>query len=67
MGKEIINKVAKSPIITFDLEEYCPKGERLKIDCNKLSKMNKQFHIQNGYIIAIPEDDDKGRVIIEKV
>ena len=35
MEKEIINKVAKSPIITFDLEEYYPKGERLKIDISQ--------------------------------
>ena len=32
MEKEIINKVAKSPIVTFDLEEYYPAGERHKID-----------------------------------
>lgn len=42
-------------------------GEELKKQKKILSKMNKQFHIQNGYIIAIPEDDDEGRVIIEKV
>ena len=35
MGKEIINKVAKSTIITFDLEEYYPEGERLKIDISQ--------------------------------
>ena len=35
MGKEIKNKVAKSPIINFDLEEYYPKGERLKIDISQ--------------------------------
>ena len=41
--------------------------ERLENDCNKLSEINKQFHIQNGYIIAIPKDNDKGRAIIKKV
>ena len=35
MEKEIINKVAKSPIVTFDLEEYYPKGERIKIDISQ--------------------------------
>ena len=35
MEKEIINKVAKSPIVTFDLEEYYPEGERLKIDISQ--------------------------------
>ena len=35
MEKEIINKVAKSPIVTFDLEEYYPNGERLKIDISQ--------------------------------
>jgi len=29
---EIINKVAKSPIITFKLEDYQPQGERLLLD-----------------------------------
>lgn len=35
MEKEIINKVAKSPIVTLDLEEYYPEGERLKIDISQ--------------------------------
>ncbi|CAN5569438.1 DUF2480 family protein [soil metagenome] len=29
---EIINKVALSPLITIDLEEYYPEGERVSID-----------------------------------
>ncbi len=29
---EIINRVANSPIITFDLEEYYPQGERIVYD-----------------------------------
>ncbi len=29
---EIVNRVAKSPIITFDLGEYYAKGERVQID-----------------------------------
>lgn len=29
---EIINRVANSPLITFDLEDYYPKGERVMYD-----------------------------------
>ena len=29
---EIINRVANSPLVTFDLEEYYPKGERVIYD-----------------------------------
>ncbi len=32
MSKEIVNRVANSGLISFDLEEYYPKGERIKID-----------------------------------
>jgi hypothetical protein len=36
MAEEIINKVANSGIITFDLEEYYPKGERVLFDLKPL-------------------------------
>jgi hypothetical protein len=29
---DIVNKVAKSPLITFNLEDYYPKGKRVQID-----------------------------------
>ena len=32
MNQEIINRVANSGLITFNLEEYYPKGNRLMID-----------------------------------
>ena len=32
MENEIINKVANSGLITIDLEEYYPKGERVLFD-----------------------------------
>ena len=32
MSKEIINKVANSKLITFDLEEYYPEGKRHLLD-----------------------------------
>ena len=32
MEKEIVNKVAQSPLVTFKLEEYYPQGERVAID-----------------------------------
>ena len=32
MQKEIINRVANSPLKTFDLEEIYPEGERILFD-----------------------------------
>ncbi len=32
MEGEIVNRVAKSPLITFDLEDHYPKGERKLLD-----------------------------------
>lgn len=32
MEKEIVNRVAQSQLITFDLEDYYPKGERKVLD-----------------------------------
>ena len=32
MAEEIINKVAQSKLVTFDLEDYYPKGERKVLD-----------------------------------
>lgn len=32
MGEEIINKVAKSPLIQIDLEDYYVEGKRISID-----------------------------------
>lgn len=32
MDNEIVNKVAQSGLITIDLEEYYPKGERIVLD-----------------------------------
>ena len=32
MADEIINKVAQSKLVTFDLEDYYPKGERKVLD-----------------------------------
>ena len=32
MSEEIINRVAKSPLVSFNLEDYYPKGERVVID-----------------------------------
>ena len=36
MGKEIVNRIANNKnLITFDLEEYYPKGERILFDIKK--------------------------------
>ena len=35
MENEIVNRVAKSPIITFDLEDLYQEGPRLGIDISK--------------------------------
>ncbi len=32
MAEEIINRIEKSPLITLDLEEFYPKGERIVFD-----------------------------------
>ncbi len=32
MEKEIINRVAQSKLVTFDLEEYYPEGRRVQLD-----------------------------------
>lgn len=32
MAEEIVNKVAQSKLVTFDLEDYYPKGERKVVD-----------------------------------
>ncbi len=32
MQEEIINRVAKSPLVVFDLEDYYPSGHRIGID-----------------------------------
>ncbi|MBZ0327671.1 MAG: DUF2480 family protein [Altibacter sp.] len=35
MEKEIVNRVANSKLITFDLEDFYPKGERISFDISK--------------------------------
>lgn len=35
MADEIVNRVAKSPLVTFDLEEYYPEGERKTLDLSQ--------------------------------
>ena len=35
MEKEIVNRVAKSKLITVDLETYYPKGDRFEIDLSQ--------------------------------
>ena len=35
MSREIVNKVANSQLVTIDLEDYYPKGERTLIDIKK--------------------------------
>ena len=35
MAEEIVNRVAKSPLITLDLEELYPQGERKKLDLSQ--------------------------------
>ena len=32
MAKEIVNRVAQSKLVTIDLEDFYPKGERVEID-----------------------------------
>ena len=62
MTDEIINKVANSGLITFDLEEYYPKGERYFFDMKEhlfegllLKKKNLEFSLNRiiGWNIKI--------------
>ena len=32
MAHEIVNRVAKSSLVTFDLEEHYPEGKRVALD-----------------------------------
>ena len=35
MSGEIVNRVAKSSLITFDLEEIYPEGKRMRLDLSQ--------------------------------
>ena len=35
MAKEIVNRVAKSALVTLDLETYFPEGKRVEIDLSQ--------------------------------
>lgn len=35
MSKEIVNRVANSPLVTIDLESFYPEGRRLQIDISQ--------------------------------
>jgi len=35
MEEEIVNRVAKSPLVTFDLESYYPEGNRYEVDLSQ--------------------------------
>ena len=48
MPDEIINKVANSKLVSFDLEDYYPKGERVLIDI-KYWLFQEQVLIEKEY------------------
>ncbi len=47
MAQEIINRVAQSNLVTFDLEDYYPKGERVVLDVKEW--------LHEGYILKEKE------------
>ncbi len=47
MAQEIINRVAQSNLVTFDLEDYYPKGERIVLDVKEW--------LHEGYILKEKE------------
>lgn len=47
MAEEIINRVAQSNLVTFDLEDYYPKGERVVLDVKEW--------LHEGYILKEKE------------
>lgn len=72
MTKEIVNRVAQSSLITFDLEEHYPKGERKTLDLSQwledgLILREKQFRAalkafdfssyQNAYVALYCSSD----------
>ena len=56
MEKEIINKVAKSPIVTFDLEEYYPKNPIGVLSGPNLAEEIANHHL-SGTVIASKNED----------
>jgi len=54
MADDIVNRVANSQLVTFDLEDYYPKGERILLDISnwlyeRIVLREKEFraHVQN--------------------
>ena len=46
MNTEIINRVAKSNLITIDLSDYYPKGKRAVIDIKNWLKAVSYTHLR---------------------
>ena len=49
MGNEIVNKVAQSVLITFDLEDLCVQGVRTQIDLSQW--------LEQGFTLPYTLDD----------
>ncbi len=56
MADEIINKVANSKLVSLDLEDYYPKGERVLIDI-KYWLFQEQVLIEKEYRKRLSEQD----------
>ncbi|MDZ7612478.1 MAG: DUF2480 family protein [Flavobacteriaceae bacterium] len=56
MPDEIINKVANSKLVSLDLEDYYPKGERVLIDIKKWL-FQEQVLIEKDYRSRLKEQD----------
>lgn len=56
MPDEIINKVANSKLVSLDLEDYYPKGERVLIDI-KYWLFQEQVLIEKEYRRSLSEQD----------
>ena len=60
MSDEIINRVANSQLMTIDLEDYYPEGERVRFDLKEwlyegLVLREKEFrlHIKRARLVTI--------------
>ena len=59
MGAQIVNKVAKSSLINFDLEEWIPQGNRSQIDLSQW--LEEGFILREKYFREALKKEDWSR------
>ena len=77
MAEEIVNRVANSKLMTFDLEDFYPKGERILFDIKDwllegLVLREKEFraHVvgdaESGHKLVLIINDGAARCIVDQ-